>query len=82
MAFYPADELEGDETNWWGPNAPAVVEMLRAVGFERIEVVTRNSLPYRSARAAYRLARGFAGRGDGRPLAEAQQGRLVVHAFR
>jgi tRNA (mo5U34)-methyltransferase len=82
MAFYPKDELQGDETNWWGPNAPAVVEMLRAVGFNRVEVVTPNSLAYRSARGAYRIARALAGRGDGRPLAVAQQGRLVVHAFR
>ncbi len=36
-AFYPGRELNGDPTNWWGPNAAAVHGMLRAVGFARVE---------------------------------------------
>ena len=34
----PAGDLNGDPTNWWGPNIPAVVEMLRAVGFDETDV--------------------------------------------
>jgi tRNA (mo5U34)-methyltransferase len=84
IAFYPGQELSHDPTNWWGPNAPAVVGMLRAVGFERVEIVSRNSLLYRAGRAAYRLVRGTVRPrwNDGPPLQLAQQGRLVVHAWR
>jgi tRNA (mo5U34)-methyltransferase len=39
MAFYPGRELNGDPTNWWGPNPPAVVGMLQTVGFTRVENV-------------------------------------------
>ena len=40
MAFYEGSEANRDPTNWWGPNPAAVVGMLRAVGFERVEIVT------------------------------------------
>lgn len=33
MLFYPGSELNDDDTNWWGPNPPAVEAMLRDVGF-------------------------------------------------
>lgn len=81
MAFYPGEELREDWTNWWGPNPPAVVAMLRAVGFGQIEVVSPNSLPYRAARAGRRLAGALRERHP-RPLATAQQGRVTVHARR
>jgi tRNA (mo5U34)-methyltransferase len=73
MAFYEGKELEGDPTNWWGPNAAAVAAMLRSVGFSRVEVVHPRSRAYALARAARRLPRG---------LAAARQGRLVAHAWR
>lgn len=40
MAFYPGYPLTGrnkDRTNWWGPNAECVVDMLKTVGFSRVE---------------------------------------------
>lgn len=37
MIFYPGRELNGDSTNWWGPNAACVEAMLRDVGFSRVE---------------------------------------------
>lgn len=37
MVFYPGDEQGGDVSNWWGPNAQCVIDMLRTVGFSRIE---------------------------------------------
>ena len=84
MAFYPGLEVNYDPTNWWGPNPAAVMSMLRSVGFSRVEAVTPNGLPYRAARGAYRFARRLVRprRGEGSPLTVAQQGRLVVHAFR
>jgi tRNA (mo5U34)-methyltransferase len=38
MAFYPTDELNGDPSNWVGPNLLAVDGMLRAVGFREVLV--------------------------------------------
>jgi len=51
-AFYPGRELNGDPTNWWGPNEAAVHGMLRSVGFTRVETVTTTrSAAYRAARS-------------------------------
>jgi tRNA (mo5U34)-methyltransferase len=41
IAFYPNDELAYDPTNWFGPNEAAVVGMLKAVGFRKVECVHR-----------------------------------------
>ena len=38
MAFYPGSELNGDWTNWCGPNPPMVVSMLKTVGFREVKV--------------------------------------------
>jgi tRNA (mo5U34)-methyltransferase len=43
LAFYPGEELVGDETNWCGPNAPGVEAMLRSVGFSRVAKVSEQS---------------------------------------
>ena len=74
MALYPGDEVAGDASNWWGPNLAALKAMLREEGFAHVEVVHREPLPYRLARAGYRRLRG--------PRFRAQQGRVVVHAHR
>ena len=81
-AFYPGTELEGDHTNWWGPNPAAVEAMLRAAGFTHAETVSRNDLAYRAGRAARRLGTVARDRVRGRrtPLATATQGRAVFHA--
>jgi tRNA (mo5U34)-methyltransferase len=76
-AFYPNDELDRDPTNWFGPNPSAVVEMLKSVGFRRVEVVSLSSLPFRIARALK-----WRWQGRGRFWTTLNQGRLVVHAWR
>ena len=77
-AFYPGRELNGDPTNWWGPNEAAVHGMLKAVGFTRVETVTpTRSAPYRAARAVYHALKGK------NELAPAfRQDRAVFHAFK
>jgi tRNA (mo5U34)-methyltransferase len=40
MAYYPGAELAGDPTNWWGPNVPLMIAMLRGEGFSRIDAVS------------------------------------------
>jgi len=39
LAYYPSDGLDGDPSNWWGPNPPLLRARLRALGFERVELV-------------------------------------------
>jgi tRNA (mo5U34)-methyltransferase len=77
-AFYPNRELSDDPTNWWGPNVPAVLGMLHAVGFQRTHVVTRlPSLPYRAARAVVHRWKG-----KNRLGPAFRQDRVVVHAWK
>src|SRR5258708_3402667 len=77
-AFYPGRELNGDPTNWWGPNEAAVHGMLRTVGFTRVHTVTpTRSAAYRAARAVYHRLQGK------NELALAfRQDRAVFHAFK
>ena len=77
-AFYPASELGGDPTNWWGPNVPAVHGMLRTVGFDRVETVTAlPSAPYRALRSLVHCWRG-----KNRLRQAFRQDRAVFHAWK
>jgi len=71
MAYYPGAEVDGDESNWWGPNPALLQALLRGHGFERVDVVHRDPLARRVARAVRRGGRYRIG-----------QGRVVVHAAR
>jgi tRNA (mo5U34)-methyltransferase len=42
MALYPDAELNGDPTNWVGPNPAAVIAMLKMVGFDRVEILSKS----------------------------------------
>ena len=77
-AFYPGRELNGDPTNWWGPNHAAVQGMLLSVGFQRVEVLTPiRSAPFRAARAAWHKMKGR------NTLRHAfRQDRAVFHAYK
>ncbi|HWQ90669.1 MAG TPA: DUF1698 domain-containing protein [Clostridia bacterium] len=78
IAFYPGDEVGKDATNWCGPNPAAVVGMLRAAGFKRVEVVAGlRPLWFRLARAARdKWRRGF------NFWSLARTDRIVVHAWK
>lgn len=74
MAFYLGSELNHDPTNWWAPNVPALVDMLRAVGFQRVQVV-HSPRPWHQ-RLIRTLKRGkFSWK-------EFQRGRVAVHAWK
>ena len=76
VAFYPGRELNGDPTNWWGPNVPAVEGMLKTSGFSEVRTVTpQRSAPYRAARAVLHRLRGKNNLG-----AAFRQDRAVFHA--
>jgi len=74
MAFYVGDELNRDPTNWWAPNVVGLCDMLRAVGFTRMQVVA-HPRPWLS-----RLVRAL--RNGKSPLREFQRGRAAVHAWK
>ena len=78
IAFYADDELHRDSTNWCGPNPAAVTAMLRSVGFRKVERIS--TFPSRFHRLAY--APLDAGRTGNPLLAQAQQTRVVFHAWR
>jgi tRNA (mo5U34)-methyltransferase len=75
-AFYPERELHNDPTNWWGPNVPALVAMLRSVGFSDVHAVSSPpSVLYRAARAVSHHIRG-----KERLALAFRRDRAVVHA--
>jgi tRNA (mo5U34)-methyltransferase len=74
VAYYPGDEIDGDPSNWWGPNPAMLTAKLRELGFATIEVVHEESRLYRAARAGYRRLTARRGR--------AMQGRIVVHGLK
>jgi tRNA (mo5U34)-methyltransferase len=72
MAFYPG-EVEGDPSNWWGPNGALLKAMLAHEGFEQVEVFGEDR--------TRRLARAAVRRVQRRPY-RYQWGRLVAHGRR
>jgi tRNA (mo5U34)-methyltransferase len=85
-AFYPGAEINQDASNWWGPNPPAVLGMLRTAGFRDVRHVGEPDVGGKLWRVAYnlgnvvhsRLARGR----SPHPWSLAQTGRGVFHAYR
>ncbi len=53
MRYYVGDELYGDSSNYWGPNAALIVELLKAEGFGEVEVST----PVHPSRGIFRARR-------------------------
>lgn len=77
MAFYPDGEMWGDTTTYWGPNLPALLGMLKFVGFDHTRVVSQSSPSWLRARAIALEER------EGIPRAKTlRQGWAVVHAWR
>ena len=54
MRFYAGSELNGDPSNWWGPNPACVADMLRTVGFSKVHLVPRTRNPNRLVAHAFR----------------------------
>lgn len=88
--FYPSNELNGDVSNWWGPNAKALHGMCLATGFNRAEV-SIDAGPAASAPSGsrYRKVRSAGGRLlrdlsllAPAPPQEPQHVRATVHAWK
>jgi tRNA (mo5U34)-methyltransferase len=54
MIFYPGPELANDPTNWWGPNPPCVMAMLRDLGFSPVKFTQHPMYPNRGIFHGYR----------------------------
>jgi tRNA (mo5U34)-methyltransferase len=75
IGFYPGVELNGDSSNWFAPNIPALVGMLRAVGFQASRVMWVTPWAGRLARAWKHRRR------HGTPILHTlQRARVVIHA--
>ncbi len=76
--FYPHGELDGDVSNWWGPNLKALEEMCLAAGFSRVEI--KQGPPHRSwiYHALRRLHLFLSGPRARRP----RHYRAIVHAWK
>ncbi len=78
--FYSSNQLNGDVSNWWGPNMKALEGMCRAAGFSRVETVysSHTATLGRSIRNALRSASIGLGLGGRR----ARHFRTTVHAWK
>lgn len=75
IAFYPGSELNGDPSNWFAPNIPALLGMVRAAGFNAATIHSRSSIAHQAGRAWRHW------RKHGTPLLHTmQRGRAVIHA--
>jgi hypothetical protein len=54
MRFFPGRELDGDESNWWGPNVSCLRAMLGLLGFRKIETTTHPATSNRVIMHAWR----------------------------
>jgi tRNA (mo5U34)-methyltransferase len=54
MVFYPRDTLNGDSTNWWGPNPECMLELLDTRGFAEILYQKHPAIPGRGIYHAFR----------------------------
>jgi tRNA (mo5U34)-methyltransferase len=86
--FYSSNQLNGDVSNWWGPNLKALEGMCRAAGFARVEVEPKSgyvdaphpkdSLCRKTRRSVGHLLREFNRGWRKRP----RNLRAIVHAWK
>jgi tRNA (mo5U34)-methyltransferase len=79
--FYSSNQLNGDVSNWWGPNLRALEGLCRAAGFARVEV-PRVSLYRKMRAAAGQLVRGFSQRAPLAGLTPRLHVRATAHAWK
>ncbi|HEY9773212.1 MAG TPA: DUF1698 domain-containing protein [Planktothrix sp.] len=69
--FYETDELNKDASNWWAPTMPALLGMLRAAGFRKVEAANH-------APPTAKLDRLKSALGDAKPI----HYRAFAHAWK
>jgi len=53
MAFYPGTELNGDGSNWFSPNIPAMTGMLQTAGFKHSKYKIHRTINENQARGLF-----------------------------
>jgi tRNA (mo5U34)-methyltransferase len=53
MVMYPGGELDGDASNWWGPNPACMVALLKQCGFAKVDAAWTD-VGYRTIYHAWR----------------------------
>ena len=53
MRFFPGAELGNDASNWWGPNQACMAELLKMVGFDRVETRIPRNHPSLASRGTF-----------------------------
>ena len=86
--LFPSNELNGDSSNWWAPNAKALAGMCQAAGFHRVDILVGPPPPPRPRGSRLRSLARHALREFGfrREKAGSNAGlvryRAVVHAWK
>lgn len=75
--FYSSNQLNGDATNWWGPNLKALLGMCYAAGFSRAEIVV-GKVPHTGVQRLQQAASAILSYVRRRPY----HFRAVVHAWK
>jgi tRNA (mo5U34)-methyltransferase len=77
--FFETDELAGDPTNWWSPNAEALLGMCRAAGFRKVVLQQAKTLGrFQGWRKRCKALLGWGPRADAGLVRQ----RLTVHAYK
>lgn len=74
--FFPSNELNGDVSNWWAPNLPALIGMCRAAGFARVDVQVGEP-PSRRSLLPHRMIKRLISKNG-----QVRRYRAVVHAWK
>jgi tRNA (mo5U34)-methyltransferase len=82
--FFEADELAGDFTNWWAPNATALAKLCRAAGFSRVDAGTADPVeaPAAPGGEGWRDVLARRGRAAPPPQQPLRRFRATVHAYK
>lgn len=75
--FFPFDELNGDDSNWWAPNEAALIGLCRAAGFSAVRVLPERQ-PLSAARRLGKQMKSVAAAVPFSPVP--RRYRLIVHA--
>jgi tRNA (mo5U34)-methyltransferase len=78
--FFESDECFRDPTNWWAPNAKALIGLCRTAGFRRVEIVSPIAPP-RRRKARWKGWTYALGLRDRPARSWQKRGRLVAHAY-
>jgi hypothetical protein len=78
--FFESDELAGDTSNWWAPNAQALIGLCRAAGFRKVEVQVQRVFTWKGVKKVAGQLRNVMRLGPPKDRGLGRY-RLVAHAY-